>query len=559
MRVMRLGIAVLALTALIAPVLPAGAEPPRPRITAAATEAKVTDPVPLFELRTADNGWFWTLSNSEAAAADSQYGMTPVRSKLGYLRRQPFTGSQPIFRMRVKARSAYLLTPSTSERDTLVASGNYLYEGTIGHLFATQATGTAALWRMSNGIEWRVVPDAQRADFAARGYRTDGRLGYVPMTYNRAGAIYFANWDAKGNQSLLNNAERVYGRRDWWAGLRDFAGVGVEKRPWHWANEDWSDLEPSIGYYDDSQTATLEKQIKQAAGAGLDHFAFYWYWNPANGGNENYVEGLKSFLRAANRSQLDFTIMPCIHPWKDGPVGLQLPADQIDRAAQVIVDSYLSQPNFLRANDGRKVLTVCDTRGIGAGTAAGSDVPSVRRFNDAIRAKARAKFGEEILITHNADLGIDTSAAGFEGRQCQGQWSPTRSYQKYVDNQRAFFASRPGVLMRCITSNFDERPRIGIQIPDPNPPTQANLEKAFRWYPDHTIDRFRALIATVQADMDASTRPALVDNFVLVYAWNEWHEGGYVEPNKRDGCLYLNAVRTGFKLTNGVGCVANPA
>ena len=69
--------------------LPAGAEPPRPRITAAATEAKVTDPVPLFELRTADNGWFWTLSNSEAAAADSQYGMTPVRSKLGYLRRQP--------------------------------------------------------------------------------------------------------------------------------------------------------------------------------------------------------------------------------------------------------------------------------------------------------------------------------------------------------------------------------------------------------------------------------------------------------------------------------------
>jgi hypothetical protein len=523
-----------------------------------AAEGRVTDPVPLLELRTADGGWFWTLSQAEAASAVTQYGMTLLSTRLGYLRRQSFSGSQPVYRLRVTTRSAYLLTASASERDSLVASGNFVYEGVAGYAWASQAPGTAVLWRMNNGSEWRVVPDAQRAAFAGLGYSTDGPLGYVPPTYIRSGAIYFGTWDPAGNQQMLDAAELVYGRRDWWAGVRDFAGSGVPRNAWHWPGEDWSDLQPSIGYYDDSQPATLEKQVTQAAGAGLDHFAFYWYWNPAGGGAENYVAGLRAYLLAANRLRLDFTIMPCLHPWSNGPVSLRLPADQIDRAAQVIVDNYLSQPNFLRANDGRKVLTVCDTRGIGAGSASQSDLAQVRRFTDAIRAKARTQLGEDVLITRNTDLSLDTAAAGFDGRHCQGQWDPSRSYQHYVDSQRANFAAQPGVLIRCVTSGFDERPRIGIMIPDPSPPTEENLRAAFRWYEDQSLDRFRSLLSNVRADIDASTRPQLVDNMVLVYAWNEWHEGGYVEPNNRDGCAYLDAIRSRFRLTNGSGCVANP-
>ncbi len=561
MRALRVLIAFIGRLALISAWSPATgqARPAEPaRTSAEATEGLVTDPVPLLEFRTAASvGWFWTLSNAEAAAAGRQ-GMKRLPTKLGHLRRQPFAGSQPLFRLRLKARSAYLITASTAEREALLQTGNWVAEGTVGHLWSAAGPGLAPLWRMSNGAEWRLVPDAQRADFTARGYRTDGRLGYVQPTYRRVGAIYFGTWDASGNQALLDNVERTYGRRDWWGGLRDFAGVGVERNAWHWSDEDWSDLEPSIGYYDDSDPATLEKQIDQAAGAGLDHFAFYWYWNPADGGAEQYVAGLSSFLQAANRDRMDFTIMPCLHPWSDGPVSLKLPAEQIDRAAQVIVDEYLSQPNFLRANDGRKLLTVCDTRGIGNGSPTENDLAATRQFNDAVRAKARAQLGEEIMITHNADIGIDTAAAGFEGRQCQGQWDPSRSYQRYVDHQRDYFADRPGALIRCVTSNFDERPRISILIPDPDPPTEENLKAAFRWYDDHSLDRFESLLGHVEDDIQQSTRPELVDNFVLVYAWNEWHEGGYIEPNRRDGCAYLDAIRSTFRLTGGSGCVIKP-
>jgi Repeat of unknown function (DUF5648) len=112
-----------------------------PRVDAAAAEDQVVDPVPLLELRTNGNvGWFWTSSEAEAAAAVSQNKMTLQSSKLGYLRRQAFTGSQPIYRLASLTMASYLLTASASERDALTTGPNpaFRYEGVIGYAFATR-------------------------------------------------------------------------------------------------------------------------------------------------------------------------------------------------------------------------------------------------------------------------------------------------------------------------------------------------------------------------------------------------------------------------------------
>ncbi|QWF77278.1 glycoside hydrolase family 99-like domain-containing protein [Amycolatopsis sp. CA-230715] len=521
------------------------------------SEAKVVDPVPLLELRTAGGkGWFWTLSQAEQSSAVGQYGMTALSSKLGYLRRQPFEGSQPVFRLRSAAAPTYLLTASADERRQLVASGRFADEGVLGYAATTKVPGTDALLRMSNGAEWRVVPAAQEKAFAAKGYRTDGPLGYVWTAFHRTGAIYFATWDKNGNQAMMRNVERVYGRaQDPWGGLRDFAGAGVPRNAWHWPDEDFSDRQPAIGYYDDSDPETLRKQIAQAAGSGLRYFSFYWYWNPANGGGENYIDGLKAFLRAQNRSGIDFNVLPCMHPWKDGDVSLNIPDEQITKAANTLVDTYLTQPNYLRANDGRPIIGVCDARGIGNGSESGMDNADTKRFNDAIRARAKEKLGEDVLITLNG--GLPPAGTGFDGSQCLGQFDESRSYQRYVDRQREFFKAYPGVLVRCATSDFDERPRIGILIGDPGPDPAAQA-KAFRWFPDADLPKYRQLLTNIGTDIAESTRPSTVDNFVSLYAWNEWHEGGYVEPNKRDGCAYLDTTRAALNLTTGTGCTPNP-
>jgi hypothetical protein len=114
-------------------------------------------------------------------------------------------------------------------------------------------------------------------------------------------------------------------------------------------------------------------------------------------------------------------------------------------------------------------------------------------------------------------------------------------------------------VIRGVTSGFDNRPWDAIGITDPGAnATEQQLESSFSWYDDHTIDRFGALLSNVQADPDASSRPPTVDNFVLIYAWNEWHEGGHIEPNIRDGCGYLDTIRNRLALTSGAGCVTNP-
>jgi glycosyl transferase family WbsX/uncharacterized protein DUF5648 len=520
-------------------------------------EAKVTDPVPLLELRTGgDAGWFWTLSEAEASSAVANNGMTLLSSHLGYLRRQSFSGSQPIYRLRNLAKPTYLLTASASERDSLVAAGTFVYEGVLGYAFATQEPDTTALHRMSNGSEWRVVPEPQVASFESNGYHDDGRLGYVYLSYDRVGAIYFGTFDPDGNQALMDNVQSVYGRSgDYWGGVKDFAGYDVPQNRWHWPDGDFSDLKPTIGYYDDSQPATLEKQVDEAADAGLDHFTFYWYWNPAGGGSEQLIDGLKAYLQADNRDRLDFNVMPCIHPWSNGDDSLRMPDDEITKAADTIVDSYLGQPNYLRANDGRPIVEVCDTRGIGDGTTSSVDTAATKQFTDAIRAEAQAKYGEDVLITENDQLGVPAAGSGFDGSQVQGRYDSTRSYQHYVDSERSRIASYPGVLIRGATSGFDNRPWDAIGITDPGPDaTEAQLEASFSWYDDHSIGRFADLLSNIQADIDASTRPPTVDNFVLVYAWNEWHEGGHIEPNVRDGCGYLNAINDRLAVPTGADC-----
>jgi hypothetical protein len=115
--------------------------------------------------------------------------------------------------------------------------------------------------------------------------------------------------------------------------------------------------------------------------------------------------------------------------------------------------------------------------------------------------------------------------------------------------QRAYFANGSPTYVRCVMADFDERPRYPILVPN-----AADIN----YFPDHTLDRYRQAVRNLAADLAESTRTSVVDNFVLVYAWNEWHEGGYIEPNGRDGCAYLIILREELGLRSGAGCVANP-
>ncbi|WP_165367950.1 glycoside hydrolase family 99-like domain-containing protein [Phytoactinopolyspora endophytica] len=507
-------------------------------------QSESAEPLPLVELVSASGqGRLYTADAAEARRAAAN-GMTRSPGQIGFLPREPFTGSKPMYRLKPSAgASKWLFTASSTERDRLVSQG-WAYEGVAAYLYSQPGEGLVEMRRFTNGKEWRLALESRTDELKNAGYTVDGPVGYVHENWVRAGAVYFGMFNIDGHQRIIERTEEVYGREgDWWGGVRDFYD-GHRHAGDNWPDEDFSHLKPSIGYYDDSDPETLEMHIDQATSAGLSFFNFYWYWDTENQQERVTDAALDAFLAAENKDTIDFTIGFCAHPFG----GASIPVEQYGAIADVLVDKYLSQENTLRTNDGRKILNICDARGLGDGTNA-----QVARFVSTVRATAEQRLGEDIYVMINQG-GFDpkqVSAAGGDASYCttDGAAVETRSYRSYLEGQRAYYGNAPGAYGRCVLSNFDERPRYPIETPD---------VEAIRWMPDHSLDRFRQAVRNARADMDASTRPPEVDNLLYVYAWNEWHEGGAIEPNERDGCAYLDILRDELSLTRGSGCTAVP-
>src|SRR5687767_12741391 len=68
----------------------------------------------------------------------------------------------------------------------------------------------------------------------------------------KVGAYYFGVFNAPSCVVC------VPGQPDWWRGVRDYYNGNVDPP---WQGQDFSYLKPALGFYDNAQTATLEKQI----------------------------------------------------------------------------------------------------------------------------------------------------------------------------------------------------------------------------------------------------------------------------------------------------------
>ncbi|MEU4197817.1 glycoside hydrolase family 99-like domain-containing protein [Kribbella sp. NPDC026611] len=499
-------------------------------------------PVPFVELVSPGGvGRLYTADPGELAAATAA-GYQRQPGTTGFVGREAQAGWTALYRLKPTSNATkWLFTSSTQERDALMAQ-HWVLEGTAGFVASQPGPGLTQLRRFTNGREWRLALAPRTSELLNAGYTLDGPVGYVYQTFIRAGAVYFGMFNANGHQTIIARTKEVYGREnDWWGGVRDFRS-GTHYATDNWPNEDWSYLEPSIGYYDDSKPETLEKHITQATSAGLSFFNFYWYWDSTKQQQTVTAAALDAFLQARNKDSIDFTVGVCAHPYAP----LNIPTTQYDAVASNLM-RYLQQDNTLRTNDGRKILNICDARGLGDGSNA-----QVKQFVDAVRAKARSQLGEDIYVMIN-QAGFDPKQVGNAGADApycttDGPSIESRSYATYLRDQRAFYNQSSGAYGRCVLSDFDERPRYPLE--------QTDVSK-IRWMPDQSFDGYRQAVRNVVADMDTSTRPSTVDNYVYLYAWNEWHEGGILEPNQRDGCRYLDILQAELSL-QGPGCVANP-
>lgn len=350
---------------------------------------------------------------------------------------------------------------------------------------------------------------------------------------------------------------------DWWLGVRD---LWDKERCWPanpadasdaylaLRNGDFSHLQPVIGYYDLSNPETIRQHIAQAHAFGLDFFNFYWYWNSFTR-KEEFNTGLEQFL-GVDGNPMKFAISICQH---GGPFVLWGKEESSARQGNgpshfdVVIGKlacYVKRDNYLRTSDGRPIIYLLDVGGIvnqrtdAEGKVIGSFEPqgnTIERFTGMLRSEVQKATGHVPLVVLGAtdqaypyqrpDGGTGTvSALAFA--DAVTRLAPGRGNDKLREDQQKYGLP----VMPGFTQNFDERPRYGC-IKDP--PCLYDPTDSFR-------KNFQRDLAFLKAWMDEQPREE--SKTLSIYAWNEWHEGGIIEPNVRDGARYLDIINVVFGL-----------
>mgnify|MGYP005843337331 CR=1 FL=1 len=320
------------------------------------------------------------------------------------------------------------------------------------------------------------------------------------------GAYYFDGWAGRSDRWSDDPA---------WTALRP--PTHLTKR----MLEEFADREPIWGWRDDS-LAIMERQIDLAADHGIALFAFCWYWNkdPQKIAQDPKHTGLDLFLKARNHHRMKFCLLVANHAgflfqgaeeWGQAAEGW-LPYFQ--HAQHVTVDGKPLVIIFNPSNGDRDGFALVQ----GAARKAG-----LRGVAIAACGGGAASLG----FTHTTHYNIVPGYAGT---------SEARPFAELVQaHQRAWRGSREQPYLPTLSVGWDKRPWEGPR----------GLGQKPGWYfPDRTPDQLAAALESAIAWMDQHPDQTSAERIVLLYAWNEYGEGGYLAPTRGDpDGAFLKAVK----------------
>jgi hypothetical protein len=301
--------------------------------------------------------------------------------------------------------------------------------------------------------------------------------------------------------------------------------------------------EPLTGWYDDSQ-AVVDREVAMAAEGGLDFFLFDWFPPRPDssypGATQNNNNGLHYYLSSPNKSLLRFALMYTNH----APFGI---TDSAEWTAAV--DGWVEQfgdPQYQRVG-GRPLFVVHDADSM---RRQWGSARAVKAALDQLRERARAAglpapmIGGGVPQPGPKGAAVKTFASdGYDFytgysiplARVAGQASDYASFAALQPPLWADFAQlSPLPYLPVVTAGWDKRPILDSDTPS---------------FPDRSPAAFNALLQQARDAVDnqprlrlPNTRPAL-----LINAWNELGEGGYITPTKAEGDAYLNQVLEVFE------------
>jgi lipopolysaccharide biosynthesis protein len=304
-------------------------------------------------------------------------------------------------------------------------------------------------------------------------------------------------------------------------------------------------LPADLGFYDLRLHDVRLAQAQLAAAHGIEGFCYWHYW--FNG--QRLLERPFNAVLASGKPKLPFCLAWANETWSRRWLGderdilmkqLYSPGDDLDHARWLT--TAFSDTRYIRVAN-RPLFLVYRPR----------DLPDSNRTIDVLRTECvRQGLPEPYLLGIDAHCpGVDCRTLGFDGTlvfapqlgALPGFNSDHASFAKFRRNvargvvswrlkiydyqeARALMMARTRdfPFHPCVLVGWDNTPRRG-----PNGIVIVNS----------TPERFAAALQDVLRSV--ATKPP-EDRLVFVNAWNEWAEGNHLEPDRRYGLAYLNAI-----------------
>jgi|AGTN01.1.fsa_nt_gi hypothetical protein len=329
------------------------------------------------------------------------------------------------------------------------------------------------------------------------------------------GVYYFDGWSGKNRQA--DNPDEPWAKD---------APTHLTRR----MVEEFSEREPVWGWRNDSQEI-MERQIDLAADNGVEFFLFCWYWKDNKGPinieaieKDHHHKSLELFMKAKNRDRIRYSLLIANHG------GFEILGKENWEAAIKYWAKYFKDPQYMTV-DGKPLLVV-----FGSGDDA-IDNESLEGMQEVAKAEGLNKglsiagCGEGAKnksgFTHSTHYNLTSGYA---------DGSEEHSFQELIDRAKPRWkGTEEQPYIPVINTGWDKRPWEG-----PN-----GLNQKEGWYfPDSSPEMFKRFLTDAIQWMDDNPTKTTKERIVLVYAWNELGEGGYLVPTKGDPeASFLKQIR----------------
>ena len=324
---------------------------------------------------------------------------------------------------------------------------------------------------------------------------------------------------------------------------------------------------PLWGYTDEKKPQVMAQKIEAATDNGIDCFIFDWYmYEDGPFLNRCLDEG---FLQAKNVGKIKFALMWANHDWNEihpytrgtqqkllypGKVSTK----RFDGISDLLVSQYFTKPNYWKI-DGKAYFSIYDIQkfmdGFGSVEAT---ISAMKRLNNKAVAAGLNGVHWNIVAWGRPILPVEKVPANYPELIKLLGFDSSTSYVwvhhvGLPDRQTDFNKARDEYF------TFWEKAKNEFSVPyypnvsmgwDPSPRCDLKSEWGNFGYPftntigNNTPENFKKALQLTKEKMLIDPNGPRIMN---INSWNEWTEGSYLEPDKKNKFGYLEAVKSVFK------------